>query len=122
MPDRRTHEEFDRYLVDRGVLLPNTKYGEVHKFMDAGVKDFGGEHREVDYYHDVDGLRDWLNGKYNVIQNLATYWLRAGLGHICLDEKESSLSDEYSLDEVFDSAFRSMAQRGWTKSFFKPRR
>jgi hypothetical protein len=56
---------------------------------------------------------------YNVIdQDLATDWLRAGLGHICLDEAESKLPKRYSWEKVFDSAYRSMAQRRWTKARF----
>lgn len=121
MLSKRDHEKFDRYLAERkrGVLLPDGEYGEVHAFMDSGVKSFGAEHRRVDIYHRGEGLRQWLNGKYNVIgQDRSTDRLRAGLGHICLDEAESSLSDKYLWDEVFDSAYRSMAQRGWTKARF----
>lgn len=127
MPPRKTHEEFDRYLADRGVLIPysqfeKSKYKTVHVFMDRGVYTYGPEHREHDIYHREKGLRSWLNGQINVIeQDLATDWLRVGLGHICLDEAESSLDPKYSLEEVFDSAYRSMAQRGWTKKYFVAR-
>jgi hypothetical protein len=123
MPDRRIHEAFDRFLAEKRVLLPDGKYGQVHAFMDLGVKDFGSAHRDFDYYHREEGLRRWLNGKFNVIkQDLATNWLRAGLGHICLDEKESYLDESYSLEEVFDSAYRSMIQRKWTRARFVPLR
>jgi hypothetical protein len=125
MPSRRKHEEFDRFLVTKNVLLPNGQYGQVHAFMDRGVEIFGGKHRELDLYHGegtrtkAKGLRRWLNGKYNVIgQDLATDWLRAGLGHICLDEAERKLPKRYSWKKVFDSAYRSMARRGWTKARF----
>jgi hypothetical protein len=125
MPSRKVHEEFDRFLAKKGVLLPDGQYGEVHVFMDRGVEAFGSKHRELDKYHGkgtrtkAKGLRQWLNGKYNVIgQNRATDWLRAGLGHICLDEAETCLDKDYSWEEVFDSAYRSMAQRRWTKARF----
>jgi hypothetical protein len=128
MPSRSKHEEFDRFLAKKGVLLPDGQYGEVHAFMDRGVKIFGSEHRKLDKYHGkgtrvkAKALRKWLNGKINVIgQNLATDWLRAGLGHICLDDAESYLDQSYSWEEVFDSAYRSMAQRRWTKTRFMPR-
>lgn len=122
MPNRSTHEEFDRFLSKKGVLLPDGQYGEVHAFMDLGVQSFGAGHREHDIYHCEEGLRQWLNGKCNVIgQDRATDWLRAGLGHICLDEAESSLSQKYTWEEVFDSAYRSMAQRGWTRVRFVQR-
>lgn len=114
MPDRSRHEQFDRFLAERGILLHDSQYGEVHKFMDNGVKLFGARHRGVDKYHGEEGLRQWINGKYNIIgQDRATDWLRAGLGHICLDEAESSLDKQYSMDEVFNSAYRSMVKRGW---------
>ncbi|MGA2386536.1 MAG: hypothetical protein ABSG33_08385 [Candidatus Bathyarchaeia archaeon] len=119
MPCRPKHEEFDRFLAKKSVLLPDGQYGEVHTFMDQGVETFGRKHRELDEYHKERGLRRWLNGKYNVIgQYRATDWLRAGLGHICLDEKESFLNEDYSWADVFDSAYRLMAQRKWTKARF----
>lgn len=122
MSSRNKHEKFDRFLAGKGVLLPDGEYGKVHEFMDRGVKSFGAEHRKVDIYHLEEGLRQWLNGKYNVIgQDRATDWLRAGLGHICLDESDSSLSKEYLWKEVFDSAYRSMAQRRWTRARFVQR-
>jgi hypothetical protein len=122
MPSRNKHEEFDRFLAKKHVLLPDGQYGEVHAFMDRGVEAFGSQHRELDKYHKEKGLRQWLNGKYNVIgQNRATDWLRAGLGHICVDEAETYLHESYSWEEVFDSAYRSMAQRRWTKARFVPR-
>lgn len=128
MPSRSKHEEFDRFLAKKGVLLPDGQYGEVHAFMDRGVKIFGSEHRKLDKYHGkgtrvkAKALRKWLNGKINVIgQNLATDWLRAGLGHICLDDAESRLDQSYSWEEVFDSAYLSMTQRRWTKARFMPR-
>lgn len=121
MPSRKEHEDFDRYLAERGVLLPDGQYGEVHTFMDKGVRDFGAGHREVDIYHRERGLRQWINGKYNVVgQDRATDWLRAGLGHICLDETDRSLWRSYSLESVFDSAYRSMVRRNWTKKKFIP--
>jgi hypothetical protein len=128
MPSRRKHEEFDRILAKKGVLLPEGQYGKVHAFMDRGVGIFGGAHRELDIYHGkgtrtkATGLRQWLNGKYNVIgPDLATDWLRAGLGHICLDEAERKLPKKYPWEKVFDSAYRCMAQRRWTRSRFIPR-
>jgi hypothetical protein len=125
MPSKNIHEEFDGFLAKKGVLLPDGQHGQVHDFMDRGVKYFGSRHREVDKYHGkgtrvrAKGLRKWLNGKFNVIgQNRATDWLRAGLGHICLDDADSSLDESYSLEEVFKSGYLSMVQRKWTKARF----
>jgi hypothetical protein len=128
MRSRNIHEEFDGILAKKGVLLPGGQYGEVHVFMDLGVRIFGKAHRELDMYHGkgtgtkAKGLRRWLNGKYNVIgQDLATDWLRAGLGHICLDEAERKLPKKYPWEKVFDSAHRCMVRRKWTKARFVPR-
>lgn len=125
MPNKRKHEEFDRFLAKKHVLLLDGRYGEVHAFMDLGVKDFGSDHRELDRYHGMGsgvkakGFRKWINGKFNVIkQDLATDWLRAGLGHICLDEADSRLDESYSWDEVFKSAYLSMVRRKWIKARF----
>jgi len=119
MPQRHKHEEFDRFLAMKGVLVPDGQYGIVHAFMDLGVKSFGASHRDNDPYHWVEGLRNWLNGKFNVIgQDRATDWLRAGLRHICLDDAESRLPQRNSWEEVFNSAYRSMVRRGWVRSRF----
>lgn len=119
MPSRNMHEEFDRFLAMKGVIFQDGQYGDVHDFMDLGVKSFGANHRKLDFYHNEEGLRQWINGKYNIIgQNRATDWLRAGLGHICLDEAESTLAEKYLWEEVFDSAYRSMVQRGWARVRF----
>ncbi|MEM3629641.1 MAG: hypothetical protein QXE06_09795 [Candidatus Bathyarchaeia archaeon] len=128
MPCKDRHEQFDRFLAEKGVLLPDGQYGEVHAFMDRGVKNFGSRHRELDIYHGIgsrakaSGLRRWLNGKYNVIgQERATDWLRAGLGHICLDEANARLNKRHSWDEVFNHAYRLMSRRGWTRARFVPK-
>ncbi|MGB3478775.1 MAG: hypothetical protein WBB67_06415 [bacterium] len=119
MPVRTVHKEFDKYLSERGILLPDASYDRVHEFIDRGIYTFGAQHRELDIYHQEEGLRSWLHSKYNIIgQDLATDWLRAGLGHFCLDEADSSLNGRYSQDSLFDSAYLSMAQRGWTKVKF----
>lgn len=119
MYKRKDHIKFDEYLSERGVLLEDAGYDKVHAFMDAGVKSFGAQHRLLDPFHKGKGLRSWLNGQWNVIgQDRATDWLRAGLGHICLDEADTELDLKYSVEEVFDSAYRSMVQRGWTKARF----
>ena len=122
MPSRGKHKQFDKYLAERHVLLSEAEYDKLHEFMDRGVGLYGSEHRERDVFHAEEGLRSWINGKYNVIgQDLATDWLRAGLGHISLDEMERALDDDYDWHEVFDSAYRSMAQRGWIRARFVAR-
>jgi len=122
MPQSRTHTQFDEYLAEKGVLLTDGKYKSVHKFMDEGVWSFGSEHRELDFYHGEDGLRQWLNGKWNVIgQDRATDWLRAGFGHLCLDDAERRLGKKVSNIKLFDSAYRSMCQRSWKRKYFRKR-
>ena len=100
----------------------------MYDFIDRGVEIFGCKHREKDPYHGegtrakTRDLRNWLNGKYNVIgQDRATDWLRAALGHICLDDAYRELYYNYSRDEIFDSAYRYMYRRRWTKKKFAPK-
>lgn len=119
MPSRKKHEQFDEYLALKGVLMPDGRYAVVHSFMDKGVNCYGADHRNLDFYHQEEGLRSWINGKYNVIgQNLATDWLRAGLGHICLDYKDSSIPADANWDIVFHDAFQLMNKMKWTRSRF----
>jgi hypothetical protein len=130
MPCRNKHVEFDRYLAEKQVLFHDAGYSEVHKFMDLGVKSLGYRHRELDQYHGkgtrakAKGLRKWLNGKYNVIgQDRGTDWLRAGYGHICLDDAYYLMKANkvYSWEDIFNSAYRSMAQRKWKNNRFVPK-
>ncbi len=122
MPNRNKHEQFDVFLADKGILLPDGRYGEVHDIMDKGTKIYGSFHRKYDPVHEEKGLRAWILFKYSTIgQDRATDWLRAGLGHICLDEMYSRFKGKKSWDKIFNSAYRSMAQRSWDRSYFKPR-
>ena len=121
MPLGPKHKKFDRYLAERGVLFPNASYEKVHEFIDRGVKKYGPNHREKDDYHNADehAFRDWLNGKSNIIkQDMATDWLRAGYGHYCLDDAERRSPKNISDDKLFDSAYRSMCQKGWDRAKF----
>ena len=123
MPDRDLHENFDKYLAIRGVFLPDGRYGQVHTFMDLGVNIYGSTHQEDDIYHKEEGLRSWINGKFSIIgQDRATDWLRAGLGHICLDVANRRVPESEPWDTLFDSAYRSMAQRRWDRVKFQFRK
>ncbi len=125
MPSVAMHVKFDEYLAERGVLLHKKTYPAVHKFMDKGAKIYGPQHREIDPFHTVErnaeALRSWINGKYAVVgPDTATDFLRSGYGHIALDIAVSKLYKTYGQRSIFDSAYRSMIQRGWHKKFFKP--
>jgi hypothetical protein len=123
MPNRITHERFDEFLANKGILLSDARYGNVHRFMDTGVKIYGPDHRNYDPYHERDGICTWITGKRNVInQDHATDWVRSALGHICLDKAATRFKNkkrsDYSEDALFKSAYRSNVQKGWTRARF----
>jgi len=120
MPSRKRHEEFDVYLSVKGILLPDGQYGTVHTFMDRGTQSFGPYHRDIDFYHGEDGIRSWINGKINIIgQNRATDWLRAGLGHLCLDYIDTTHSKRLSWEYIYNEAYKLMKKMNWHKSRFR---
>jgi len=74
-------------------------------------------HRELDPYHKEEGIRNWLRKWCHLAdQETLTHYLRVALGHLVLDEMWS----EYG-DELIKSAYRSYAQKGFGRCFFRER-
>lgn len=121
MPSRQTHIKFDNYLIERGVLI-DSSYSRIHTFIDKGTGTFGGQHRDEDFYHSEEGIRQYLNGKVGIYgQELTSSWLRSGLGHFCLDETATRRGCEDEEKELFKSAYLSMVRKGYTKKYFRQR-
>lgn len=60
MPSRRVHLKFDEYLIDHGIVS-DRDYSIVHDRMDRDIQIHGHwNHRYEDYYHDINGIRDWI--------------------------------------------------------------
>lgn len=108
MPDRYTHEEFDEVLIDENIIASSEKSHLVHGRMDKGVRKYGRYHRDDDYWHTIEGIKDRL-GKlddlYDYDQRDLTDCLRIAAGHVALDEASGD----------FDKALRIMRRRRWDR-------
>ena len=122
MPERDVHLIFDLILKVLGIISRETETESVHKRIDRGVKKFGPHHREEDYYHSEEGIRDWLNNfPENVYQDTLTDLLRAGLAHLILDKVEEENPD-FTLEELIFEALDLYIELGYDRTFFKPMR
>jgi hypothetical protein len=128
MPIRVIHNGFDGYLVEKGYPPDGYDYDIVHARIDRGVQWYGGAHRELDFYHSEDGLRDWLTGMQNrgAAQDKLTAYLRCGLAHFALDEADTRWYDRdpegyvtLPWDKVYEGALKSMLALGLHRKFFK---
>jgi len=121
MPSRRLHLKFDSYLMEHGVVSDGD-YSIVHDRMDRDLQIHGHwNHRYEGYYHDIGGIRDWIR-KWSHLgyQDTLTYYVRVALGHLVLDKMWSEYEYD-SDDELIKSAYRSYAQRGFHRCFFRER-
>ena len=120
MPSRRLHLEFDEYLRSHSIICEDTIADSVHERMDRDVQVHGHwSHRYVDYYHDIDGIREWIKGWCHLgYQETLTDYVRVALGHLVLDDVWSrrEWTDEYDL---IKRAYRSFIARGFDKCYFK---
>lgn len=120
LPTRRVHLKFDEYLREHGVICQDTQTDAVHERMDRDLQTHGHwNHQYEDYYHDIKGIRDWI-GKWSHLgyQETLTDYVRVALGHLVLDEMWSKYEFE-SGEELMKTAYRSYAQRGFGKCYFK---
>jgi len=120
LPTRRVHLKFDEYLREHGVIREDTKTYAVHERMDRDLQIHGHwNHQYEDYYHDTNGIRDWIR-KWSHLgyQDTLTDYVRVALGHLVLDEMWSKYEFE-SEEELMKTAYRSYAQRGFGKCYFK---
>jgi len=119
LPNIRLHLKFDEYLIDHGIV-GERDYSIVHKRMDRDIQVHGHwNHRYEDYYHDINGIRDWM-GKWSHLgyQQTLTDYVRVALGHLVLDEMWSEYEYGNSY-ELMKSAYRSYSQRGFGKCYFR---
>jgi len=119
MPSRRVHLKFDEYLKEHGVIHGYTYADSVHRRMDKDLVVWGSEHREIDFYHSEEGIREWLKGfSHLAYQETLTDYLRVAMGHLVLDDMASryEYKNEY---ELMKSAYRSFIQRGFHRRYFK---
>jgi hypothetical protein len=120
MPSRRLHLEFDAYLREHNIIYEDTATNSVHDRMDRDLLVYGHwSHRYVDYYHDIDGIREWIRGWSHLgYQETLTDYVRVALGHIVLDDiwSRGRWKDEYDL---IKRAYRSFIAKGFDKCYFR---
>jgi len=120
LPTRRVHLKFDEYLREHGVICENTNTSAVHERMDRDLQTHGHwNHRYVDYYHDIDGIRAWVK-KWSHLgyQETLTDFVRVALGHLVLDEIQSQGKWE-DKDDLMKRAYRSFVMRGFDRCYFR---
>lgn len=132
MPPRERHLEFDGILRYKGVICDDTDGNSVHARMDKGSKWYAERHRELDYFHSVDGIRDRVDHIINSIGNInpstATDQVRIAYGHECLDDMASKLKEQYECtyneldwDEVYRRTWKYFKNCGFDKKYYKRR-
>lgn len=116
------HLKFDEYLKEHGIIYGYTYADVVHDRMDRDAQYYGHWfHREEDYYHCEEGIREWLEKwQHLAYQETLTDYLRVALGHIVLDDMDFRYHYD-SEEELIKSAYRSFVQRGFHRKFFRVR-
>lgn len=120
LPTRRVHLKFDECLREHGVIREDADTDAVHNRMDKDLQVYGHwNHQYEDYYHDVNGIRDWI-GKWSHLgyQDTLTDYVRVALGHLVLDEMWSKYKFD-SEEDLMKTAYRSYVQRGFGRCYFK---
>ena len=119
MPSRRLHLKFDEYLKEHGVIA-DRDCSIVHDRIDRDIQVHGHwNHKYEDYYHDDRGIRDWIKKWAHLgYQETLTDYVRVALGHLVLDEFWSQNKTK-SEEELMKSAYRSYAQKGFGKHYFR---
>ncbi len=127
MPSRRYHLEFDERLRRNDVICEDTFGDTVHARLDRNSKHMGDMHRELDYFHSVEGIRDFIDNIVHSIgsiyQGTATDYVRIAYGHLCLDYMASKLKREYDCtnkeldwDEVYTRTWRYFQRNGFHRA------
>ena len=121
MPSRRLHLRFDEYLKQKGVIYGYTYANTVHSRMDRDASYWGPDHREIDFFHGEEGIREWLSTfQHLAYQETLTDYLRVCLGHLCLDEihKRGKWRNE---DDLIKRAYLSFVARGYHRKYYRTR-
>ncbi len=130
MPSRQIHLKFDEVLEKNGVISEDTDGNSVHNRMDKQFKNYGTNHREEDYFHSVEGIRDFIDNMVNslgtISQDTATDYVRIAYGHLCMDHITTKLKNEknWSDDDidweiVFQRAYSYYRNKGFHKTRYK---
>jgi len=100
MPSREHHLEFDDRLRKNGIICEDTDGNAVHARLDRNAKHLADMHRELDYFHSPEGIREFIDNIVNSIggiyQATATDYVRIAYGHLCLDYMASKLKRKFN--------------------------
>jgi len=132
MPPRKYHLEFDDRLRGNDIICEDTDGNTVHARLDRNSKHLGDMHREIDYWHSPEGIRDMIDNIVNSIGNIypgtATDYVRIAYGHLCLDNMASKLKRkdncEYKdLDwrEIYNRTYHLFRRKGYHKTYYRAR-
>ncbi len=132
MPSRQIHLKFDEVLKKNGIISKDTEGNSVHNRMDKQFQNYGANHREADYFHSVEGIRDFIDNMVNslgtVSQDTATDYVRIAYGHLCLDYMTTKLKnkkgwsdDEINWKIVFQRTYNYYRYKKFHKKFYKYR-
>jgi len=136
VPSLDYHLDFDeKRLVKNGVIYEDTDGTSVHRRMDKNAKKFGPDHRDLDYWHSPEGIRDMIDGfvgSIGIRPETATDYVRIAYGHRCLDyiasKTRRGLNCHYKdlskgdWRNVYTRAYKLFRRNGYHKKVYQPRR
>ena len=136
MPSLMYHLEFDeKRLKKNEVIYDDTNGTAVHRRMDKNAKKYGSDHRELDYWHSPEGIRDMIDNFVDTIgiyPETATDYVKIAYGHRCLDSVASKtkrrLNCEYKdLNQsdwrsIYTHAYELFRRYHYHKRVYQPRR
>jgi len=133
MPSIEKHLDFDeKRLKKNGVIYEDTNGRTVHKRMDRSAKKYGPDHRELDYWHSPEGIRDMIDNivaSVGIRPETATDYVKIAYGHLCLDRTASRMMRELDCDykdlnwrSVYTRAYRLFRRYGHHNRCYQPRR
>lgn len=136
MPSLKYHLDFDeRRLKKNGVICEDTDGTSVHRRMDKNAKKYGPDHRDFDYWHSSEGIRDMIDAfveSIGIYPVTATDYVRIAYGHRCLDYITSKTirSFDCRYNDLAESDWRSIYTRAYKlfrrnyhhKAVYQPRR
>jgi hypothetical protein len=120
MPPRKYHLKFDERLRKNDVICEDTDGNSVHARLDKNSRHMGDMHRELDYFHSAEGIRDFIDNIVfsigTIYPETATDYVRIAYGHLCLDYMASKVKRQLDCS-YSDLDWRRVYRRTWT--YFK---
>lgn len=109
MAPRYIHLKFDNILKDEKIIELDTNGTIIHQFLDKGISDYGGRHRDMDPDHNAEKIRSWLKGifrKLRYSQRTKTDFIRIAYGHILVDKMYDTNKPPKDIDSFLTKVFK----------------